>query len=121
VATRSDAGAKAFARRERGAGGLRYLQATRVYYVDLDAREGETQADLLARLDAFALAPSLIVETARGGGLHPYWVLEEPLDLSSEEAQQRYSNTVLGLPPGSPSLGSGSPTIGSTDLRSLRR
>ena len=47
----------------------------KVYFPDLNAS--------IAFIDSLPLRPSLIVST--GGGVHPYWILREPLILSDEE------------------------------------
>lgn len=50
-------------------------------FCDLDFKS-TSEAEVRAKLDRFPLQPSVIVSS--GGGWHCYWILREPLDLSTE-------------------------------------
>jgi putative DNA primase/helicase len=50
-------------------------------YLEIDLKPSGSIAETWSRLQAFPLAPSAIVHS--GGGLHVYWFLLKPLDLSN--------------------------------------
>ena len=63
-------------------GTLENCRALGALFVDIDFKDyqnGEDEAR--ACLASFPLSPSIVVAT--GGGLHAYWVLDEPIELSS--------------------------------------
>jgi hypothetical protein len=61
-------------------GSAQYCGLLTALFVDCDFKHlGETESR--KRLAAFAIPPSIIVNS--GGGLHPYWVLRRPLDLQN--------------------------------------
>jgi putative DNA primase/helicase len=67
----------------------------RAVYADLDAKSDEGISALVRRVEAFPLPPSVLV--ASGGGLHPYWLLEEPLDLTTLEILARFECVLRGV------------------------
>jgi P4 family phage/plasmid primase-like protien len=72
------------ARRDSSSGRLENCTKLRALYVDIDFKMfsgGETDARVM--LDTFPLTPSIVIAT--GGGLHAYWVLAEPLDLTTSD------------------------------------
>jgi hypothetical protein len=74
-------------RRDATGGTLANCERLAVLFADLDFKsraEGETRAALAA----FPLPPSLVVES--GGGLHPYWRLRDPLDVSRDAARAKH-------------------------------
>jgi hypothetical protein len=50
-------------------------------FVDIDFKTS-TAAEARQRLDEFPLPPSIVVES--GGGLHPYWWLQQPVEVPQE-------------------------------------
>ena len=62
-------------------GGAAYCQTLTALFVDADFKHlGE--AETRKRLADFPIPPSIIVNS--GGGLHPYWLLRQPLDLQRD-------------------------------------
>jgi hypothetical protein len=62
-------------------GGATYCQTLTALFVDADFKHlGE--AETRKRLADFPIPPSIIVNS--GGGLHPYWLLRQPLDLQRD-------------------------------------
>ena len=59
------------------------------------AHPATTEEALLALAEAVPLAPSFVVST--GGGVHPYWLLKAPLDLSEPGAREVAGETLLRL------------------------
>jgi DNA polymerase I-like protein with 3'-5' exonuclease and polymerase domains len=92
---------------ERGQPGRGTMATARLLpaaFLDLDVgADGHTATDhpataeeaLQALADAVPLAPSFVVST--GGGVHPYWLLEAPLDLSEPGAREVAKATLLRL------------------------
>ncbi len=73
-------------RRNPGDGSLANCAALHTLFCDIDFKTTpEAQARL--NLDRFPLKPSITVMS--GGGLHCYWLLREPLDLSAEADHAR--------------------------------
>ena len=67
-------------------GDAAHCQTLTGLFVDCDFKhlgEEETRA----RLAAFSIPPSIIVNS--GGGMHPYWLLRQPLDLQSSYEEAR--------------------------------
>lgn len=70
-------------RKDQSSGKLENCQALGALFADIDFKMlAETVAR--DRLERFPFRPSIVVKT--GGGLHPYWLLREPLLLATEEA-----------------------------------
>ena len=95
-------------RRDSTSGKASNLKSVRVVWVDIDPElpEGTSSADAMlkiteakdaarARIAAFRHRPSMIVDS--GGGLHVYWSLAEPLDLTTAEAQLHLKRITTGL------------------------
>jgi len=71
----------------------RNLAGCRVIWADLD--EG-TRDEQLARVAAFPLVPTLLVDS--GGGLHPLWQLDTPIACASEpESNTRLRHVLKGV------------------------
>jgi hypothetical protein len=68
-------------RRDDRGGTLEDCRHLIAVYVDIDFKV-TPETDARARLARFALPPTIIVFS--GGGLHVYWLLREPMDLSNE-------------------------------------
>lgn len=51
-------------------------------FCEIDLKDGVPMRDIWRTLMSFALAPSYIVHS--GGGLHVYWCLSEPIDLTTD-------------------------------------
>ena len=62
------------------------LSWLRVLYADCDFKDS-SEAETRQRIDEFPLPPSVLVES--GGGLYPFWLLREPVDLRAEGAIAR--------------------------------
>jgi len=77
-------------RTERGADGCAGLYAV---FADIDFKES-SEVEARARLDAFALRPSMIVNT--GGGLHVYWLLTEAIDVATAKRLLRAVAEAVG-------------------------
>jgi hypothetical protein len=56
-------------------------------YIDNDLKAGVPMQTLLRSLRDFPLKPSFLVHS--GGGLHPYWALSEPIDLTTPLGLER--------------------------------
>lgn len=82
-------------RRDASSGKKENVAAVRAVYADLDAKAGADLAALLKRAEAFPLPPSLTV--ASGGGVHLYWLLEEPLDLTNAKTLESFEATLRGV------------------------
>lgn len=82
-------------RRDESSGKKHNLLATRVLWADLDPKqEGDREAFEVA-LERFPYPPSLRVWS--GGGLHVYWLLEEPFSLIDMMAVTRFEMTLKGI------------------------
>ncbi len=68
-------------RRSDRDGSLANCQHLGALFVDIDY-ENISEKDARVRLDRCPCSPSFIVQS--GGGLHVYWLLREPLDLTTE-------------------------------------
>ena len=66
-------------RRDSTNGALENCRALHTPFVDVDFKT-VVESQARARLNAFPLPPTLVVQS--GGGLHVYWQLKEPIDLS---------------------------------------
>jgi hypothetical protein len=73
-------------RRDATSGELKNCTLLSAVFVDIDFKS-LAEAAARAGLSRFALPPSLVVAT--GGGLHAYWLLREPLDLSFDGEMAR--------------------------------
>ena len=62
-------------RRDASSGTAANLAQLPALFVDLDVRPAEA----IRRLNGFAFTPHIVVES--GLGVHPYWLLKEPLDV----------------------------------------
>lgn len=74
------------------------LRACRVLWIDYDFGPKHTRETFNEKLDGFQLRPSWVIQS--GGGIHAYWLLEEPVDLRGGEASdgvQWLQATVKGL------------------------
>lgn len=65
-------------RRTSENGKLKNCVLLRALFVDLDFKLFTDEGEARTRLSAFSIPPSIIVHS--GGGLHLYWLLDEPLD-----------------------------------------
>lgn len=63
-------------------------------FVDLDFKDVDEHT-ARTRLTTFPLAPSIVVHS--GGGLHGYWLLREPLDVSTESARDEVKTLLRRL------------------------
>jgi len=79
------------------AGGKTNLLATRALWVDVDGLPpGNDREEYLGKtLEGFRLPPSFVVDS--GGGLHLYWLLEEPTSLATEEERDHLECILRGL------------------------
>jgi hypothetical protein len=65
-------------------------------WVDLDCDDDSARrVAALAKLHAFDLQPSAIIDS--GGGLHAYWLLKEPTSLIDEAARKQAAGILRGL------------------------
>ena len=67
-------------------GDAAHCQTLTAFFLDMDFKhlgEEETRR----RLNALSISPSMVV--ASGGGLHPYWILKQPLYLKKEMAEAK--------------------------------
>lgn len=76
-------------------GGKTNLEAIRAVWVDIDFGSPGDEAIVRASLDAFPHPPSMVVQS--GGGLHLYWLLDEPFGLTTKAAVERFENVLKGL------------------------
>jgi len=89
IATRKTSGT------ENGDGGKENLAEVNALWVDLDYRQEGDREAFEAKLKSFPHPPSLCVDS--GHGEHPYWLLDEPFDLASEAARDRFELVLKGL------------------------
>jgi len=92
------AGLRAFARRDENlyigvasrkdstSGAATNLHELLALFVDIDFK-GINETDARARLAAFRLPPTALIQS--GGGLHPWWALATPLDVTAPEGCAR--------------------------------
>ena len=66
-----------------------------VDYIDEDDRRGHRE-EVEIRLEQMAPCPPALVVWS-GGGLHSYWIFEEPIDVSAPDAVARVEHTLVGL------------------------
>lgn len=83
--------------KQRGAGGKENLLATRALWVDVDELPpGDRRERYLAEtLPLCGIPPSFVVDS--GGGLHIYWLLEEPTSLATEAERDHFECILRGL------------------------
>lgn len=74
------------ARRDGSSGTLENCHQLGALYVDIDFKTS-AEPEARAALTRFPFPPSMIVQT--GGGLHVYWLLREPLAITTEEPRAR--------------------------------
>lgn len=83
-------------RRDASSGRLRNCTALHALFVDIDcAATGTPIVAAWNRVSAFELPPSMIVRS--GGGLHCYWALAAPIDLTTALGQVRASHWLGAL------------------------
>ena len=79
------------AARRRHAGGKEAIEEIRTLWVDLDI------PDARAALDAFPVAPAIVIASGTEGHLHVYWLLQRPVSIAAAEtANRRLAATVGG-------------------------
>ncbi len=81
--------------REEGAGGKHNLAASRALWVDCDFKHDGDRERFEELLRTFPMPASMIVFS--GGGMHAYWLLDEPVDLTTEADVLRFEHTLKGL------------------------
>ena len=81
--------------RAKDAGGKENLSASRALWVDFDFKAEGDRERFEEALRAFPMRESMIVFS--GGGMHAYWLLEEPFDLAAEADVLRFEHTLKGL------------------------
>jgi hypothetical protein len=82
-------------RERRGRGRERELQSVVAFICDIDTSTGThksagypTQAGAIHALEKMPLAPSIVnLSGPNDGGLHVYWLLDKPVDISQPEAR----------------------------------
>ena len=74
-------------RQSSGDGSLANCQHLGAVFVDIDFKD-TPEVGAQGRLEKSPCEPSIIVRS--GGGLHVYWLLREPFDLSTEAAEARH-------------------------------
>ena len=80
---------------EKGRGKKEQTAGSSVLWVDLDAKDGKTQAQLLERLRQFLLPPSWV--NISGNGIHAYWKLFEFVtDIIAIEKRNKWLADQLG-------------------------
>lgn len=72
----------AASRRTDHDGSLAGCGALPALFADIDFRAETDEGEARRTLEALALAPSIVVQS--GGGLQPWWLLREPLDLQQD-------------------------------------
>lgn len=80
---------------EKDEGGKANLAAVRAVWVDIDFAGPDDAALVAELLERFPHPPSLIVST--GGGIHLYWFLDEPYDVTTSERIQALEDVLKGL------------------------
>lgn len=71
----------------------KYVTALNLLFADFDAHDLNTAKDsLLAHIDGLPHAPSVIIDS--GGGYHCYWLLNETIELDTDEMRNRYSRLI---------------------------
>ncbi len=73
------------ARKDKTSGRLENCSVIRCLFADLDFKLFESESAAWQRLKGFPLKPSMVVHS--GGGLHCYWLLSEPVDLTTKAAE----------------------------------
>jgi hypothetical protein len=82
-------------RRSDAGGTKENLGFCHALWIDVDYKEQRDSGATDERIESFPMPLSLRVWS--GGGEHFYWLLNKPLDLSSEETRRRFENTLRGL------------------------
>lgn len=78
----------------KGEGGKDNLQAVGAVWVDIDYKaEGDAER-LEKKLPAL---PPVSMRVHSGGGVHLYWLLDEPYKLEAPEAVERFENVLKGI------------------------
>ncbi len=76
--------------RTRQSGGRDAIRQAGVVWADCDSPES------VAALEAFPLAPSIVVRSGSGENVHAYWILEQPIDLDRVEQLNKRLAAELG-------------------------
>ncbi len=80
---------------EKGRGKKEQTAGSSVLWVDLDAKDGKTQAELLEKLRQFSFPPSWVNNS--GNGIHAYWKLSEFItDITAVEKRNKWLADQLG-------------------------
>ena len=89
IATRGTGG------KAEGEGGKANLCEARAVWVDIDFASSEDEALADARVQEFPNPPSMSIRS--GGGLHLYWLLDEPFSLTCDMNVDRFENVLKGI------------------------
>jgi hypothetical protein len=81
-------------RRDRTSGRLDNCATLNAVFAEIDFKSMGAD-DASTRLNAFPLQPSLVIHS--GGGLHVYWLLEEPIDLSTDDGRDLARHLLAAL------------------------
>ncbi|MCR9093365.1 MAG: hypothetical protein NXI30_04040 [bacterium] len=76
-------------------GGKEHLQATQALWADIDFSAKLAESTARDLIQAFPLVPSM--EIYSGGGLHLYWLLQEPIDLTDPANVRTFEHTLKGI------------------------
>ena len=75
------------ARRDSTNGRLENCSFIRALFADVDFKDFDSPEDAQHVLDGFPIQPSIVVHS--GNGLHPYWILDEPVNLQRDHVAFR--------------------------------
>jgi len=80
---------------EKNEGGKSNISHTRALWTDIDVDGPEEHESALDELKKFPIPPSVVISSGRG--IHAYWILEEAVELSTEEVIEEFENVLVGL------------------------
>ncbi len=89
IATRASGG------KEKNEGGKANLREVRALWCDIDFHAEGDEALAVDALQSFPHPPSMVVRS--GGGLHAYWLLDEPFALTDPDDVGRFECVLKGL------------------------
>lgn len=78
-----------------GEGGKGNLSQVKAAWADLDIKEPDDFPLILRAIEEFPRPPSIVIES--GGGIHLYWIFEEPIDLAVGQVAYDFEHMLIGI------------------------